>query len=206
MQKTILQLLEHSRKGGRQMRKGKGMLLIMLLVSCMGIGGTVAYLTAQTSEIINTMQPGMVPPHIEEDFDGTLKRNVRVSNNGNTAAFVRATVVVNWKDKSGNLSSDLPVPGQDYSITWSDSGWQKLGDYYYCTSAVEPQNVTPVFMEAVYQKVTKEGYDLVVDIMTQTIQARGIDSQGKTPVELAWNVVIENGEVFFADETEGGGK
>lgn len=185
------------------MRKGKGILLVLLLVSCMGIGSTMAYLTAQTSEIVNTLKPGMVPPQIEEIFDGNLKQNVCVRNNGNTTAFVRAAVVVNWKDKNGNLAPDRPISNRDYSITWSDSGWKKLGDYYYCTSPVEPQNVTPVFLETVYQKTTKTGYDLVVDIAAQTIQAQGIDSQGKTPVELAWHVVIENGDVFFADETGG---
>ena len=187
------------------MSKGKGILLtVLLLLSCMGIGGTMAYLTAQTTQIVNTLEPGNVPPHILEEFDGAMKRNVRVKNEGNTDAFIRAAVVVSWKDENGNLAPQVPVLEEDYSIVWSQSGWKKLGAYYYCLTSVAPQNETPALIEAAYQKSTREGYDLVVDILSQTIQSRGMDSQGKAPVELAWNVIIANGEVRPAATGEGG--
>ena len=49
----------------------KGILLTALLAAlCMGIGGTMAYLTDRTPQIVNTLQPGKVPPHIVEEFDG----------------------------------------------------------------------------------------------------------------------------------------
>lgn len=187
------------------MRAGKGILLTALLVAvCVGIGGTTAYLTDRTPYIVNTLQPGRVPPYITEEFDGLIKRNVRVKNEGNTDAFVRAFTVISWKDREGNIAPEIPTENLDYSIVWADSGWKKLGDYYYCTTAVAPESMTPVLIEKVQQKAEKTGYDLVVDIVAQTIQVKGTDSQGKTPAEIAWKVLIENGSVHPVPETEGG--
>ena len=183
----------------------KGILLTALLAAlCMGIGGTMAYLTDRTPQIVNTLQPGKVPPHIVEEFDGRVKQNVRVRNEGNTDAFVRAFAVITWKDQNGNTAPDVPVQNRDFTIGWSDSGWKKLGDYYYCTTPVAPEGMTPVLIGEVHQKIEKTGYDLVVDVVAQTIQAKGTDSQGKAPVEIAWKVLIENGNVYPVHETEGG--
>lgn len=182
----------------------KGILMTALLVAfCVGIGGTTAYLTDRTPHIVNTLQPGRVPPQIAEEFDGLIKRNVRVKNEGNTDAFVRAFAVISWKDRDGDIAPEIPTENLDYSIVWADSGWEKLGDYYYCTTAVAPETMTPVLIEEVQQKAEKTGHDLVVDIVAQTIQANGTDSQGKTPVEIAWKVLIENENVHPVHETEG---
>ena len=171
---------------------------LLLLAASLGIGGTLAYLTDTTDQIVNTFVAGTVPPSIEESFDGKTKENVRIKNNGNISAFIRACVVINWKDAQGNLLPRRPVLGTDYSIQWAESGWQKHGDYYYCLTPVKPGALTPILIREVVQKEKKEGYDLVVEIVSQTIQSDGVDNSGKTPVEIAWNVIIENGTLRTA--------
>ena len=39
------------------------------------------------------------------------------------------------------------------------------------------------------------GYHLTIDIMAQTIQAKGVDAKGNKPIELAWGVDIEGGQL-----------
>lgn len=188
------------------MRRLKGFLMTALLVSSIGVGSTMAYLTSQTPEIVNILKPGMVPPQVVEEFDGTVKRNVQVKNGGNVPAFIRALAVISWKDADGNIAPEIPEENQDYTIVWGVSEWKKIGDYYYCTIPVEPGGMSPVLMEAVQEIRKKTGYDLVVDIMVQTIQSQGTDGQGKTPAELAWKVIFENGDVRPASYGEGGSR
>lgn len=176
---------------------------VLLFSASLGIGGTLAYLTDASDRIVNTFVPGYVPPSIVEEFDGGVKENVRVKNDGNIRAFIRACVVITWKDAQGNLAPRKAVEGTDYIIEWADSGWQKYKDYYYCLTPVEAGQLTPVLIRKVVQKEKLEGYDLVVEIAAQTIQADGLDQNGKTPVELAWNVKIQNGSLQPAAGEEG---
>lgn len=186
------------------MRNGKILLIaILLFTASLGIGGTLAYLTDASDRVVNTFVPGLVPPSVEEDFDGCVKENVRIKNDGNISAYIRACVVITWKDAHGNLAPQQPVAGKDYAIEWTDSGWQKYKDYYYCLTPVEPGQQTPVLMNNVIEIEKKDGYDLVVEIAAQTIQADGVAENGKTPVELAWNVSIQNGNLQPAVGEEG---
>lgn len=174
-----------------------------LFLASLGIGGTLAYLTDTSDRIVNTFVPGFVPPSVEETFDGCIKENVRIKNDGNISAYIRACVVITWKDAQGNIAPQQPVAGEDYTVEWADSGWQKYKDYYYCLTPVEAGQLTPVLIRKVIQKEKKEAYDLVVEIAAQTIQSDGLDPNGKTPVELAWNVTIQNGSLQSAAGGEG---
>jgi len=176
------------------MRKRKLLLIaVLLFAASVGIGSTLAYLTDSTAQIVNTLLPGTVPPSVQEEFDGTVKQNVRVRNDGNISAYIRAYAVISWKDGEGNLAPEQPVAGRDYTIEWSDSGWKKEGAYFYCLHAVDPGEMTPVLIRQVIQKENRDGYDLVVEIVAQTIQSEGTDHGGKKPIELTWNVTIANG-------------
>lgn len=165
----------------------------LLFIASLGIGGTLAYLTDMSDRIVNTFVPGSVPPSVEETFDGCVKENVRIKNEGNISVYIRACVVISWKDALGNLAPQKPAANTDYTIEWSDSGWQKCGDYYYCLTPVEPGSMTPVLISKITQKEKREEYDLVVEIVAQTIQSEGTDHTGKTPLELAWKVTIDHG-------------
>lgn len=189
------------------MRKGKFLLIAgLFFVLTVGLGCTFAYLTAKTPELVNVFYPGEVPPSIQEEFDGFIKQNVRLKNDGNITAYIRGYVSICWKDSQGNLAPDVPIPDKDYSICWGETGWQKVGDYFYCLTPIEPQAMTPILIYEVTPKSEKDGYALVVEVMAQTIQAVGSDNKGKTPMELAWNVIIDNGVVKPVTDDEGGSR
>lgn len=167
----------------------------VILLALVGIGGTVAYLSDQSETVVNTFFPGQIPPAITEEFDGAVKSQVCVKNSGNVSAYIRAVVVASWKDEAGNLSPEVPVAGLDYSITYAPEGWEKQGDYYYCLNIVPPGELTPVLISRAEQIIQREGYDLVIEILVQTIQSDGYDQNGSRPIMLAWGVDIQDGVV-----------
>jgi len=180
-------------------RKAIVMMVSLALVLVMAIGGTLAYLIDSDNSVVNKFLPSDVPNEITEDFDGTVKKDVAVTNNGNVSAFVRAKIVVTWQDASGNVGPTLPVLGTDYSMDIpANTGWVKQGDYYYYTQPVAAKATTGVLIAEAKQLAANEGYQLSIDILTQSVQSEGVDDKGNKPVELAWGVDIVNGNVNAA--------
>ena len=187
---------------GKHMKKTKkpvALLASLVMLLAVAVVGTAAFLTTNTQGVVNTFTPSSIPVEIHETFNGGTKSNVRIENEGNANAYIRAAVVVNWVDDEGNVLGQMPVENTDYSITYDLlNGWVKGSDgYYYWTKVVSPQdqdNTTYKEFTGVLvseAKVLKgapvSGYDLAIDIMAQSIQADGVDSAtGKTPVEIAW--------------------
>lgn len=177
--------------------------LLALLLTAAGIGGTMAYLSDRSQTVVNTFVPGQVPPEIQEEFDGLVKKNVRVKNQGNIPAYVRCAVIVSWKDAQGDLAPEVPVKDVDYTLQFSDEGWKKKGDYYYCLQEIAPGGQSPVLIRQGRQLTFPEGYSLVVEIIAQTIQSEGKDETEKRPVQLAWGLDIRNGTLVADGEEEG---
>lgn len=48
---------------------------------------------------------------------------MKVKNTGNTDAFIRAQIVVTWKDANGNVSATKPVEDTDYTMTLNTTDW-----------------------------------------------------------------------------------
>jgi len=177
---------------------------VVLLVS-IAVTGTVAYLFTHTEAVTNTFTLAEVPISVVEDpFDGETKKNVCVQNEGDVDAYIRATVIANWVDDEGNIYGEKPVEGIDYelypdsisqTIGYNTTEWAKIGDYYYYKGKVAPDGETGILFTncKVKEGVTPpEGYTLSVEILAQSIQADGVDSNNKTPVELAWGEAAAN--------------
>ena len=175
--------------------------LCLLMTMVQGVGKTIAYLADGTHQVVNLFQVAQVPPVITEEFDGILKTNVRITNDGNVPAYIRAVVAVTWQDEQGNLAAEAPQEGVDYSVTFGAAGWQSRDGYRYCLSAIEPGKQTSVLIASARQLREKKGYSLVLEILAQTVQAEGTDSFGNRPVELAWGVDIEDGTLKDATIT-----
>ena len=92
-------------------------LVVSVLVLLVGIvGASVAYLSMKTPAVKNEFAYGKVSCEVLEDFDGTVKSNVRIKNTGNIPAYIRARVVVTWKNENGDIYGTKPVLGEDYSL------------------------------------------------------------------------------------------
>lgn len=180
----------------RRPRMSRTALVLAAVVLVLGaaIGGTVAWLATNTPGLTNTFTPGEVKCTVEETFANGVKSDVKIENTGNTDAYIRAKVVVTWKDKDGNVyGGAVPAEGTDYTITYSTSGWTQVGDYRYCTQPVAPDasnNLTPVLISSASPVDGKapEGYALSIEILAEAIQ-----SSPASAVQEAWGFVPGSG-------------
>ena len=178
--------------GKRVMKTKQPVALVALLVLlCCTVAGTLAYLVDKTPEVKNTFEPAKVTTEVKEEFDGTTKSEVKIRNTGDIPAYIRAAVIINWADGDGNVSA-TPVKDGDYVIKYDSSNtWKKIGDYWYYTKPVAADSLTEKALIESCAPVSgkaPEGYDLQVTILADGIQADGVGSNGKTPMEDAWGV------------------
>lgn len=150
----------------------------IVLVGVLAVGGTIAWLTAQTSEVKNTFIPASVTTTIVENNDGAVKQNVSIENTGNIPVYIRAKVIVSWvsEGNSQQISATVPVKGTDYTDWPKGSDWRysETDGCYYYTKAVEPAASTGVLIEELKQLESAnvpDGYVLSVEILSEAIQA-----------------------------------
>lgn len=160
-------------------------LLALLLVVA---GGTLAWLTAQDS-VSNTFTPAHVSCEVTEEFDGTVKSNVNVTNTSDIDAFIRVKLVTYRVNDAGQR-----IGGKAEIDFTPGTGWVKYGDFYYYTKPVAPQQQPK---EALIGSITLKGsYDdadggkQVIEVMAEAIQ-----SQPARAVQQAWGVTISGGNV-----------
>lgn len=173
-------------------RKSFILLVSLVLILVFAVGGTLAYLVTSTASIENLFNASNVSVAVTETLANGVKSNVKVQNTGNTDAYIRAAVVINWQNESGNVYGQVPT-SNDYSITWNltDTGWFQGNDgFYYYKNAVAPTKTTE---EALITSCTwlneppADGYTLTVEIL-----ASGIQASPKNAVESAWGVSVDD--------------
>lgn len=164
----------------KKMKKRNLVLLVsLILVLCLTAGGTLAYLTAQTDSVVNTFTPASSSTTIVEEFNDPVKEYAKVTNTSqdNVTVYIRAQVVVTWKDNDGNVLGETPVPGVDYEVTYPDNtGWFNVGDYYYYSEKVVKDASTGNLLTNGRALKNKDGYNLSIEILAQSIQADPADA------------------------------
>ena len=164
--------------------KRSGILLAAVIVLLAGaVGGTWAFLVAQSEPVQNNFTYAHVRCRIDETFDGTTKSDVKIQNTGDIPAYIRARIVVTWKDAIGNVSA-VPVKNTDYTIAFNENekDWTQQGDYWYCKTAVDAGEETPVLITKCEKKGNApKDYDLSVEILADAIQ-----SEPASAVTEAW--------------------
>lgn len=177
-------------------------ILILLAILGLTIGSVVAYLSTHTDAVENKFlnDEPTKPVVLEDAFSGTVKNNVKVDiGDPGYAVYVRAAVVVTWKDKDGNVMGVSPVAGTDYSITYNTDDWVLGADgFYYHKKAVNTGDDTEVLISTCspVDGKTPGGYGLNVEIIAQTIQALGTTDSGDVPAVVdAWGITVVNGEI-----------
>ena len=169
------------------------LVLSLVMILSVSVGGTLAYLIAQSETRTNVFEPGEVTTTTEEDpFKGSIKEHVYVKSSGtsNVDAFVRAKIVITWADKAGNPMGD-PVTKEMYNLKLG-ADWgtkpQVDGFYYYDKILVPTANGGPgrttdlIESCTVVSGVGPVGAHLQVTILSQSIQA----DPNKTAVREAW--------------------
>lgn len=185
----------HARaKKHSRIRMNKLAILFIAVIMLIGaaVGTTVAFLVTDTEPVVNNFSYGTISTGITEFFDGTIKNNVKVTNTGDTPAFIRATYVVTWRDASGNIVSSVPT-GYSYELTENTDGgkWQKVGSYFYYLYAVgKNESTAGSLLTCRVTHPENPEYFLNVEIVASAIQSEPV-----TAVQEAWGVTIADGTV-----------
>ena len=175
------------------------LILSLLLIAAAAIGGTMAYLTAETPQVVNTFTPAEVTTDIDEDFDGYVKKEVNVVNKGDIAAYIRVKLVTYRVNEAGSpIGGAAAIPEFDLG-----PNWVKHDGYYYYTLPVDP-NESTLDLIADGDQIVLEDYSddpndpdggkQVIEVMAEAIQSEPAEAVGE-----AWRVTItENGVVPYS--------
>lgn len=170
-------------------------LLVSVFAMIAGVvGGTVAYLVADTDPLTNNFDLAEVSCRVEEKFKNQIKENVQIQNTGDIPAYIRAKVVVTWKDEDGNVYGQAPIEETDYTIQFNEGVWKREGDYWYYDEPVAPVTenncYTPVLINRCSSSGTEpEGYHLSVEILAEAIQ-----SEPTKAIQEAWGYTPSNNQ------------
>lgn len=178
---------------------------LLLLVA---VGTTIAYVFTKTDPVENKFDPSKVSCAVVENGNDPVssdnvpvssKTNVQIKNTGDTDAYIRVAVVVNWMSADGSkVWATKPVKSTDgingdYKITYNlnDNGWIDGGDgYYYYTQPVAKSALTDILITSATQ-LTQKGpvgtdntqYYLSIEIVASAIQSNGM---GANSAKDAW--------------------
>lgn len=147
-------------------------LAVLVLTAGIAVGGTVAYLIDKTDSVENQFTPSTVTVEIEEDFDGTVKKNVTAKNTGDIPAYIRILLVTYRVNEAGDRIGGTAVippfnPGD---------GWTLRNGYYYYGKPVDPGKTPeapligePGILLTEYEDA--DGGKQVVEVIAQAVQA-----------------------------------
>lgn len=166
------------------------LLLSFLLITTMAAAGTLAYLSARTTDLKNTFKPTHVTCQVTEQFDGTTKSSVNVTNTGDIEAYIRVKLVsyrVNQEGQHIGGAAEVPdfAPG---------TNWVKNGAFYYYTLPVNPGEqpaddlIDQITLSGSYQDA--DGGKQVIEVMAEAIQSGPVEAVGSS-----WGVTIAPGSV-----------
>ena len=179
--------------------------MLLLLVA---VGTTIAYIFTETEPVENTFNPSKVSCAVVEKgyepVSGEIqnisdkKSNVQIKNTGDTDAYIRVAVVVNWMNADGTrVWATKPVEGADgdYTITYNlEDGWFDGGDgFYYYSKAVSPEELTTILInEAKQLKSAPQTPDGIQYYLSIEIVASAIQSTPETVVKEQWSSGIRD--------------
>ena len=185
----MIQETSSGRGRKRKPRINKAAVLLTAAVLLIGtvVGSTVAYLIAQTDAVENTFEYAKVSCEVTGS-----KENVQIKNTGNTAAYIRATYVVTWRDGNRNVAVSVP-DGYSYTLTENlGNNWKKGTDgYFYYTSPIAPGNSTlDSLLTCNVTYPDNREYTLSVEILAEAIQSEPAEA-----VQQAWGATIVDGKL-----------
>lgn len=184
---------------------------VMLLLLAT-VGTTLAYVFTETKPVENTFNPSKVSCAVVENNGtpvtgsvtntGNIKENVQIKNTGDTDAYIRVAVVVNWASADGSCVWAQKPADNDYEITYNLNGdWFDGGDgFYYYSKTISPEELTTILInEAKQLESAPQTPDGIQYYLSIEIVASAIQSTPETVVENHWGVTVENGVITPKD-------
>lgn len=184
----------------RKPHKGRGrlamMVLSVVLLLALAVGGTLAWLSTNTTPVTNTFTPAEVTCEVEETFDPDtgVKTNVNVKNTGNIAVYIRVKLVTYRTNDAGqHIGGKAELP----QFTLGENWVEKEDGYYYYTLPVAPGG-KPVANLADRMTLEKSYKDADGGKQALDVMAEAIQSEPEKAVADAWGVKIAQGSVTVA--------
>lgn len=184
---------KHSDRRSKKRHSGfrvGAMLLATLLLTALVIGGTVAYLTAKSNPVANTFQTSYVACEVTESFDGEAKRNVNVTNTGDTNAYIRVKLVSYRVNADGqHIGGIAEIPAFTLGKNWVENN----GYYYYTLPVKAGEKPATNLTDSITLTGSSndaDGGKQVIEVMAEAIQAGPERAAGQ-----AWGVRIAQGSV-----------
>ena len=173
---------------GLRKHKYLAAILIAVLVITATTGAVYAYLSDTGDYVTNTLTPEQDEnPSVSVDSsDNTHTVTVNVGDPG-YAVYVRAVIVVTWR-KDDHVHATVPAYSVDIE---NDSGWFKQDDFYYYEAPVSSGSLSG--LEVTCSESAPDGYELHIEVISQTIQALGTTDETNIPaVTDAWGISIDS--------------
>ena len=180
---------------------------VMLLLLAT-VGTTLAYIFTETKPVENTFNPSKVSCAVVENNGtpvtgsvtntGNIKENVQIKNTGDTDAYIRVAVVVNWASADGSCVWAQKPADNDYEITYNLNGdWFDGGDgFYYYSKTISPEELTTILInEAKQLKSAPQTPDGIQYYLSIEIVASAIQSTPETVVAEQWGVTVNDGVI-----------
>lgn len=172
----------------RGLTRSAALLIAVVSLVAVVVGGTAAYLSTKTDTKVNTFTKGVVSCAIDETFQNGVKKDVKVRNTGNTSAYIRAMIVVSWKNARGEVYGGAsPKADTDYTMSLNTNDWVKNGGYWYYKKPVAKEASTTNLINTCTESTANvpQGYGLAVDIIADAVQS----GPNNTPASEAWGFV-----------------
>lgn len=184
-------------------------ILIAILVICMiflSAGGTVAYLTAESTAFANDFTVGTLSVKVsEDDFDALtedekviyygrdIPKSPCVTNTGNVTAYVYLEVINRGSLLMYDVSDDWET------VTETADGSDTVTVYAYCVSSVASgETTTPLFSSVTWPDIPEGTFEMGtpvnLDIRAIGIQYDNIRISGESFSERAKTVFLRYGE------------
>ncbi len=171
----------------------------VIVTASMLVGAVYAVLSAKSNTVTNELTADTDPViTVAETFENNVKTNVKIDvGDPGYTVYVRAKVIVTWKDDDGNVYSKIPTSA-DYSIVYNTvttpdaaNQWFKgLDNIYYYTSPLTGETGT-LITSCEPIGTAPEGYHLSVEVITQVVQALGTTDNDDIPAVVdAWEVKL----------------
>ena len=191
----------NNKRKHRKLRKPVKLLLSFLLIFTVSVGGTLAYLSTQTGPVVNTFMPSHVDCKVEEDFNGTVKKNVNVTNTSDIDAYIRVKLITYRVNDEGNhIGGTSEVPAFTLGTNWVK---HTDGFYYYTLPVLAGQKPEADLIGDEGIELSSyndaDGGKQVIEVMAEAIQSKPVDA-----VEKAWKITVESDGNLTIPTTTGG--
>lgn len=153
-------------------------LLSVLLVAVVAVGGTLAYLYATDSPLLNTFALAEVHTEIEEpESDTAANKTATVVNTGESPVYVRARVVIS--------GADAEALQDKFTFTYNTEYWENGEDGFYYYKGILPANseensvTEPLFTGVTVRNDVDKTKQFSVDVYQESVLA---------PADAEWDL------------------